>query len=135
MDSLTSNNDTNTESLSTFNDLIRGIDGTPESSEFRKSIPPKNSIVLFVSSTFTDTHQERNFLLEKILPKLLNLCNPLDLRVVLVDMRYGVRDENTDDHMTWIACEKELLRCFRESGSISFLSLQGDKYGYRPIPK
>jgi len=92
-------------------------------------------MVVFVSSTFTDTHQERNIILEKILPKLSSVCNPLNLRVVMVDLRYGVRDENTDDHMTWMFCENELLRCFRESGSLAFLSLQGDKYGYRPIPK
>ena len=36
------------------------------------------------------------------------------IEVVLVDMRWGVRDENTLDHQTWIACKRELLRCRKE---------------------
>lgn len=50
-------------------------------------------------------------------------------------VRWGVRDENTLDHMTWVSCKRELERCRQESGGLFFLSLQGDKYGYRPIPK
>ena len=50
-------------------------------------------------------------------------------------MRWGVRDENTLDHQTWIACKQELLRCRKESVGLFFLSLQGDKYGYRPLPR
>ena len=49
-------------------------------------------------------------------------------------MRWGVRDENTLDHQTWVACKRELQRCYKESAGLFFLSLQGDKYGYRPLP-
>jgi len=50
-------------------------------------------------------------------------------------MRYGIRDENTLDHKTWILCKNELDKCIQSSGGLYFLSLQSSKYGYQPIPK
>jgi len=72
-------------------------------------------------------------LLEKILPDLREQGRTENIEVVFVDMRWGVRDENTLDHQTWIACKRELLRCWKESAGVFFLPLQGDKYGYRPL--
>ena len=58
-----------------------------------------------------------------------------DIEVRFVDMRYGVKDESTLKQMTWDECVKEEVRCMNESGGISFLSLQSDKYGYMPLPR
>ena len=96
---------------------------------------PRKTLVIFVSSTFTDTHDERNILLEKVQPYLRDNGRAYGIEVTFVDMRYGVVDENTLDHMTWEACERELRRCFEESGGVFFLSLLGDKYGYKPLPR
>ena len=73
---------------------------------------PSTKLVVFVSSTFTDTVKERNLLLEKILPDLRERGRAMSVEVVFVDMRWGVRDENTLDHQTWIACRREILRCW-----------------------
>ncbi len=35
-----------------------------------------------------------------------------------------VRDDNTLDHMTWLACKAEIERCFRLSAGYAFISLQ-----------
>ena len=59
---------------------------------------PSNKLVVFVSSTFTDTDRERNVLQEKIFPDLRQKGRAEGVEVVLVDMRWGVRDENTLDH-------------------------------------
>lgn len=56
---------------------------------------------VFTSSTFTDTTVERNALMEDVYPALKRYCREthgLDFQVV--DMRWGVRDEATDDHKT-----------------------------------
>jgi len=50
-------------------------------------------------------------------------------------IRFGVRDESTLDHETWIDCAAELKRCHDESCGLFFRSLQADKYGYRPLPR
>lgn len=52
----------------------------------------------------------------------------------VVDMRWGVRDEATDDHMTTELCMKEIDNCQRLSMGPNFVVFLGQKYGYRPIP-
>lgn len=102
---------------------------------------------------------ERNTLMATVYPKLKEYCrekhglefqvNQLHLRPPLwgkeqmdfflifaqvVDMRWGVRDEATDDHMTTELCMKEIDNCQRLSMGPNFVVFLGQKYGYRPIP-
>ena len=86
-------------------------------------------LMIFLSSTFTDTHGERNVILKSVLKDLRALADPYDVEVSFIDMRYGVRDESTLKHMTWEECKRELKRCHEESAGIFFLSLQGSKFG------
>jgi len=97
--------------------------------------PPSASLMLFVSSTFTDTHLERDRLQESILPKLRRIARLSGIAVVIYDMRWGVRDENTADHFTWVGCHDELQNCVQGSDGKFFLSLQSNKYGYCMLPK
>ena len=70
-----------------------------------------------------------------LLPKLQQMGNSFQMEVIFIDMRWGIPDENTFDHLTWIACQQEIHRCSEESMGLYFLSLQSQKYGYHPIPK
>ena len=96
---------------------------------------PSDKLDVFASSTFTDTHAERNIALKEVLRYLRALGDAHGVSVSIVDMRYGVRDESMLKHMTWNECYRELKRCAVESGGVCFLSLQSLKYGYRPLPK
>ena len=49
-------------------------------------------------------------------------------------MRWGVRDEMTDEHMTTALCMNELRGCQKYSMGPNFIYFGGQKYGYRPIP-
>ncbi|KAF5284944.1 hypothetical protein FQA39_LY16899 [Lamprigera yunnana] len=105
---------------------------------------------IFTSSTFTDTTMERNTLMAKCYPKIKDYCREKhglefqvssfvhnfisEKRVRVVDMRWGVRDEATDDHMTTELCMKEIENCQRLSMGPNFVVFLGQKYGYRPIP-
>ncbi len=62
-----------------------------------------------------------------MLPSLRKQGVPEGVEVTFVDMRWGVRDENTQDHQTWIACSREIERCRDQSDGVFFISLQGDK--------
>ena len=97
--------------------------------------PFRKSVMVFVSSTFTDTMVERNVLQEQILPGLKQLGREHDIEYIFFDMRYGVKDENTLDHQTWIGCYNALKTCYDGSAGIFFLSLQSGKYGYRMLPR
>ena len=48
---------------------------------------PSWKILVFVSSTFTDTHRERDFLMEVLLPKLRSRANRFGIDFTFVDMR------------------------------------------------
>jgi hypothetical protein len=96
---------------------------------------PSFEIIIFLSSTFTDTQRERNYCMNELLPQLVDRYRQFGIRVTFVDMRWGVKDENTLDHLTWIACYEELKRCEENSIGVFFISLQSHKYGYCPLPK
>jgi hypothetical protein len=96
--------------------------------------PPSSHFLLFVSSTFTDTHEERN-ILQGLLPELRAIASEYGVDIIFCDLRSGIPDANTIDHLTWLGCQRELLRCFSVSAGYFFLSLQSGKYGYMPIPK
>ncbi|CAL1545368.1 unnamed protein product [Lymnaea stagnalis] len=100
-------------------------------------LPPLSSKIvrIFTSSTFTDTTLERNNLMEKVYPRLKDYCREKHgLEFQVVDMRWGVRDEATDDHMTTKLCMQEIENCQRVSMGPNFIVFLGQKYGYRPIP-
>ena len=99
------------------------------------NICPNGNLRIIFSSTFADTYVERNYLIEVIYPKLQEKARAHAIDVVFVDMRFGVKDENTHDHLTWIACADQILRCCIESDGLFFVSLQSNKYGYIMIPK
>jgi hypothetical protein len=87
-------------------------------------------LMFFASSTFTDTQRERISLMTKIVVNLRRRIENSGIQgvsVLPVDMRFGVRNENTLDHLTWVICHKELKRCSKLSSGIFFISLQSEK--------
>ena len=89
---------------------------------------------IFVSSTFTDTEEERNLLIEDVQPYLREVCSLFAYEFRFCEMRWGVRDEASEDHQTANLCMQELHRCQEESCGINFITLLCDKYGYCPFP-
>ena len=48
-------------------------------------------------------------------------------------MRWGVRDEMTNEHMTTALCMTELRNCQRLSMGPNFIYFGAQKYGYRLV--
>ncbi|KAK3583746.1 hypothetical protein CHS0354_022778 [Potamilus streckersoni] len=94
-----------------------------------------NIVRIFTSSTFTDTKEERNYLMIDAYPRLKEFCQQLGYDFQVVDMRWGVTNEATDDHMGTDLCLQELARCQKLSTGPNFVSLLSHKYGYRPLPR
>ena len=89
---------------------------------------------VFVSSTFTDTEVERNLLIEDVQPYFRELCSLFGYEFRFCEMRWGVREEASEDHQTVNLCMQELKRCQKDSCGINFITLLCDKYGYCPFP-
>ncbi|KAL4232336.1 hypothetical protein ACF0H5_009907 [Mactra antiquata] len=96
---------------------------------------PSKVVRIFTSSTFTDTKQERNMLMKYAYPRIKEHCRKIGYEFQVVDMRWGVRDEATDDHMGTELCLKELRLCQQLSTGPNFVSLLSHKYGYTAFPR
>ena len=94
------------------------------------TLPPLSSKVvrIFTSSTFTDMLMERNTLMEYVYPKIKEYCRERHgLEFQVVDMRWGVRDEMTDEHMTTALCMNELRGCQKYSMGPNFIYFGAQK--------
>ena len=80
---------------------------------------------------FADTFVERNTLMEKVYRRLKEYCQLQGYDFQVVDMRWGVRDEATDDHMTSELCMKELKACQKLSTGPNFIVSHVFNYNWR----
>ncbi|XP_056004736.1 NACHT and WD repeat domain-containing protein 2-like [Ostrea edulis] len=99
-------------------------------------LPTLNSRVvrIFISSTFTDTREERNILIEEVYPKLQSYCKQnYGLEFQVVDMRWGVPEEASDDHSTSALCLAEVLNCQKLSTGPNFVTFLNQRHGYRAL--
>ncbi|XP_033746932.1 NACHT domain- and WD repeat-containing protein 1-like [Pecten maximus] len=78
---------------------------------------------------------ERNKWMKRAYPELRSFCRMKGYDFQVVDMRWGVRDEASDDHTTEDLCMNELRLCQKLSTGPNFISLLANKYGYRPPPR
>ena len=53
---------------------------------------PWKRVTVFVSSTFSDMHAERDYLVKRVFPDLQDWCEKRRLRLVDVDLRWGVTE-------------------------------------------
>ena len=49
-------------------------------------------VTIFISSTFNDMHAERDYLVKQVFPRLHDWCEKRKLRLVDIDLRWGVTD-------------------------------------------
>ncbi|XP_051886627.1 NACHT domain- and WD repeat-containing protein 1 [Pristis pectinata] len=98
-------------------------------------VDKSNTVRVFISSTFTDMCMERDALLDKAYPEVQAFCQKLGLVFEVVDMRWGVPNTLTADHMSTELCLREIESCQRVSLGPTFIALVGSRYGYRPIPR
>ena len=79
------------------------------------------TFTLMSGGLYTDTTAERNFLYETAFPQLTQWCQEKQLEFQVVDMRWGIRDEATDDHMTTELCVREIVNCQQISMGPNFM--------------
>ncbi|CAF1452564.1 unnamed protein product, partial [Adineta steineri] len=94
-----------------------------------------NSVRLFVSSTFTDTTDERNGLINHVYPRLREYClNRYKIQFQYSDMRWGIQSTASNTHATVDMCLQELDICYRLSMATNCVILLSHRYGSRFAP-
>lgn len=84
---------------------------------------------VFISSTFVDMHGERDALISRVFPELNQRCRSRKIRLVPVDLRWGVSEEETATIQS--LCLGEIDRCRTGRHNLPwFISLRGNRYGW-----
>lgn len=95
----------------------------------------KRIVRIFISSTFTDTKSERDYLIETIFPQLRDHCKKkYNLDFIACDMRWGVPSSAFEYHGTTEFCLKEIERSNKNSIGPTFVAILSHKYGTRFLP-
>ncbi len=89
---------------------------------------------VFVSSTFSDLKAERDALQKSVFPRLKELCMRYGCQFQAIDLRWGISEEAALDQQTMKVCFQEIRRCQEITPRPNFIVLQGDRYGWQPLP-
>lgn len=84
-------------------------------------------IRIFISSTFCDMQEERDYLFYYVFPKIRKIAEERDVRVVEIDLRWGITYEESENGKVLEICFKEIDKC-----RPYFIGILGDRYGWCP---
>ncbi len=89
---------------------------------------------LFISSTFENFGEERRILNQEVAPKMRSYCQARGYDFEIIDLRWGVSSEAALNQNTMEICLGEIRRCKEYSPRPNFLVMQGERYGWVPLP-
>ncbi len=88
------------------------------------------TVPIFISSTFSDMHAERDYLLKRVFPELEEWCERRKLRLVVIDLRWGVTEADATRNKNVVGvCLDRIDEC-----RPFFLCFIGQRYGWVPAP-
>ena len=90
-----------------------------------KKTSPK--IRVFVSSTFLDMQKERDVLNQEVFPIVKGLCDTLGVPFNVIDLRWGITEEDQAKGNVIDLCLDEIQHC-----KPYFIGLIGNRYGWIP---
>jgi tetratricopeptide (TPR) repeat protein len=94
--------------------------------------PPANvektpEIRIFISSTFRDMQDEREYLIKHIFPELRSICRERGVEFTEIDLRWGVTEEEAQQGKVLKICLDEIDKC-----RPYFIGILGERYGWIP---
>ena len=92
------------------------------------------TIRIFISSTFKGFDKVRNDLMVEVLPEIRDLCRNNGFSFRVIDLRWGITDDEGKNHQVANICFEEIRRCQEFSPAPNFIVLSDDYYGWIPIP-
>lgn len=84
-------------------------------------------IRVFISSTFRDMQDERDYLMKRTFPKLRKLAAERDVILTEVDLRWGITEEESKSGKVVEICLREI-----ENSIPFFIGIIGNRYGWVP---
>ena len=84
-------------------------------------------IRVFISSTFRDMQDERDYLMKRTFPKLRKLAAERDVTLTELDLRWGITEEESKSGKVVEICLREI-----ENSIPFFIGIIGNRYGWTP---
>ncbi|MBS1059422.1 tetratricopeptide repeat protein [Gluconobacter sp. Dm-44] len=94
--------------------------------------PVSREFRVFLSSTFRDMDQERDYLLTHIFPVFRAACLDRLVSFTEIDLRWGVTEEDAKNGRTVEICLDEIERCRKIQPPPFFIGFLGERYGWIP---
>ena len=88
---------------------------------------PWETVHIFISSTFNDMHAERDYLVKQVFPELREWCEKRKLRLVDIDLRWGVTEQDATSQNVVKVCLDRINDC-----RPFFLCFLGQRRGWVP---
>ena len=85
------------------------------------------TVRVFISSTFRDMQEERDYLVKFVFPELRKRCRERQVEFVEVDLRWGITDKQAERGETLPRC-LEIINVCRPY----FVGILGERYGWVP---
>jgi Domain of unknown function (DUF4062) len=85
------------------------------------------TVYIFISSTFNDMHAERDYLVKQVFPQLREWCEKRKLRLVDIDLRWGVTETDAQNQNVVRVCLDRIDDC-----RPFFLCFLGQRRGWVP---
>lgn len=93
----------------------------------RNDLIENRHIRVFISSTFQDLQDERNYLMRHIFPELRLYASKRDVTLTELDLRWGITEDEARSGKVLEICFKEI-----ENSVPFFIGIIGNRYGWRP---
>ena len=87
----------------------------------------KRELRVFISSTFSDMQEERDYLVKQIFPAIEQECRERNVRFTALDLRWGITEEESTSGKVVEICLDEIRR-----SRPFFIGLVGGRYGSIP---
>jgi WD40 repeat protein/DNA polymerase III delta prime subunit len=88
------------------------------------------TVKVFISSTFSDMHAERNALIKEVFPSLRKKLLAYRIHLVEIDLRWGVTQDQVENNEVIKFCLEQIDEC-----RPFFLGILGHRYGWSPGKK
>ncbi len=87
----------------------------------------ERKVRVFISSTFTDMNDERDYLNDLVFPRIHAYCEERFIEFIPIDLRWGIPEEASRSGLVLAACMEEV-----DNSRPFFVGIIGDRYGWIP---
>ena len=88
----------------------------------------KNRVIkVFISSTFRDMNDERDYLNKFVFPRIYEYCNARKIEFYPIDLRWGIQEKDSKNGLVMSTCLEQI-----DESRPFFIGVLGSRYGWIP---